>query len=52
MKQNSVILEFNFYGYYGGGMAGSVYDKMGLSPTILANGGGNSQPMIFEIYET
>lgn len=39
----------NIYGdKKGRGFAGNVYDKDGISPTIMTNGGGNRQPMIFE----
>lgn len=39
----------NIYGDKKGcGFAGNVYDKDGISPTIMTNGGGNRQPMIFE----
>lgn len=39
----------NIYGDKKGcGFAGNVYDKDGISPTIMTNGGGNKQPMIFE----
>ena len=39
----------NVYGdKKGRGFAGNVYDKDGISPTIMTNGGGNRQPMIFE----
>lgn len=43
---------FNFYGYYKGAMAGSIFDTGGVSPTISAMGGGNREPMIVRIYET
>lgn len=36
----------NIYGFDGGNYAGNVYDKDGISPTIRANSGGNTQPMI------
>lgn len=39
----------NIYGdKKGRGFAGNVYDKDGILPTIMTNGGGNRQPMIFE----
>lgn len=39
----------NIYGDKKGcGFAGNVYDKDGISPTIMTNGGGNRQPMIFK----
>lgn len=39
----------NIYGdKKGRGFAGNVYDKDGISPTIMTNGGGNRQPMILE----
>lgn len=39
----------NIYGDKNGcGFAGNVYDKDGISPTIMTNDGGNRQPMIFE----
>lgn len=39
----------NIYGdKKGRGFAGNVYDKDGISPTIMTNGGGNRLPMIFE----
>lgn len=39
----------NIYGdKKGRGFAGNVYDKDAISPTIMTNGGGNRQPMIFE----
>lgn len=39
----------NIYGdKKGRGFAGNVYDKDGISSTIMTNGGGNRQPMIFE----
>ncbi len=36
----------NIYGFEGGNYAGNVYGKEGLCPTIRANSGGNTQPMI------
>ena len=36
----------NIYGFDGGNYAGNVYEKEGLCPTIRANSGGNTQPMI------
>ena len=50
-NQAKVIIIFNFYGYYRGAMAGSVFDINGISPTISTMGGGNREPMIIE-YET
>lgn len=39
----------NIYGdKKGRGFAGNVYDKDGISPIIMTNGGGNRKPMIFE----
>lgn len=39
----------NIYGDKNGcGFAGNVYDKDRITPTIMTNGGGNRQPMIFE----
>lgn len=52
MRHSKVILTFNFYGYYSGGMAGSVYDKSGISPCLTINGGGGREPMITSVYET
>ncbi len=42
-----VNIIYNFYGYYKGAMAGSVFDTDGLAPTISTMGGGNREPMIF-----
>lgn len=52
MKLYSVNLEFNFYGYKNGGMAGSIYDKHGLSPCLTTNGGGGREPIVTIVYET
>lgn len=52
MRQDRVNMVFNFYGYNGGGMAGSVYDKSGISPCLTTNGGGGREPMITSVYET
>jgi hypothetical protein len=52
MKQDRVIIEFNFYGYYRGGMAGSIFSTKGLSPTITTCTGGGREPMIREVYES
>jgi hypothetical protein len=41
---------FNIYGATGGSYAGNVYDRNAIAPAILANGGGNSQPLIV-VYE-
>jgi hypothetical protein len=49
MRDLRVKILFNLYGYYKGTMAGSVFDTNGLAPTISTMGGGNRQPMIFEI---
>jgi len=38
----------NIYGFDGGNYAGNVYDTNSLSPTLRANSGGNTQPMIIE----
>ena len=48
MNDPKVDILFNFYGYYRGVMAGSVYDSNGLAPSLTCNG-GNREPMIFEI---
>lgn len=49
MNENvKVIRLLNLYGHTGQGFAGDVYDPRGLCPTIVSNGGGNSQPMIIE----
>lgn len=38
----------NIYGFDGGNYAGNVYDSEKLSPTLRANSGGNTQPMIVD----
>lgn len=43
-----VRIIYNFYGYYRGVMAGSVFDTDGLAPTLSCNGGGNREPMVIE----
>lgn len=47
-----VRIIYNLYGYYGGGMAGSVFDTNGLSPSLTTMQGGGRQPMIIEEYES
>ena len=46
-----VRILYNKYGYYRGGMAGSIFDTNGIAPTITTMEGGARQPMIFEIYD-
>lgn len=46
MQDVKVKIIYNFYGYYKGAMAGSVFDTEGLAPTISAMGGGNREPMV------
>ena len=41
----------NIFGFTGGSFAGMVYSSMGLCPTINTSGGGNREPMIYEIYD-
>ena len=52
MRHSFVRIVFNFYGYYHGGMAGSIFDEWGLAPTLTTNGGGGREPMIRRVYET
>lgn len=52
MKQDRVVLEFNFYGYYGGGMAGSIFGTEGISPTLTTCSGGGRIPMVRIVYES
>jgi hypothetical protein len=47
-----VRIIYNLYGYYGGKMAGSVFDTNGLSPSLTTMQGGGRQPMIVEKYES
>lgn len=47
MTTERVTILYNFYGYYRGAMAGSVFDRLGISPTISTMCGGNREPMVF-----
>lgn len=51
MKIEKVTILYNFYGYYKGAMAGSVYGKFGISPAISTMSGGNREPMVFDYEE-
>ena len=50
--RHKVTILFNYYGYHGGGMAGSIFDKKGLAPTLSTMQGGGREPMIIEYDET
>ena len=47
MDNNDIILLGNIYGeQFGTGYAGNVWDKDGISPTLMTMMGGNRQPLI------
>ena len=42
----------NIYGpQFGTGYAGNIWDKNGISPSLMTMAGGGREPMIVEIYE-
>lgn len=42
----------NIYGeQFGTGYAGNIWDKNGISPSLMTMAGGGREPMIVEAYE-
>ena len=42
----------NIYGpQFGTGYAGNIWDKNGISPSLMTMAGGGREPMIVEVYE-
>ena len=42
----------NIYGeWFGTGYAGNIWDKNGISPSLMTMAGGGREPMIVEAYE-